>query len=182
LFPLGIEAGFEYCQKVVPVGPLICYNVAFSVSAQLPFQDRDARFRFALALVDAPFMISYPPYGGGGFFAITSNGREIVQAECSFEFGAVLGVAFGPLSAVARVMAWHVGYSLTDGWIVLSILLYIVTGCFWLPVVWMRMACGTWRKPRRAKAYRFHRRITACSGPGSRSAFPRLRPSSASCG
>ncbi len=105
LFPLGIEAGFEYCQKVVPVGPLIFYNVAFSVSAQLPFQDRDARFRFALASADAPFMISYPPYGGGGFFAITSNGREIVQAECSFEFGAVLGVAFGPLSAVARVMA-----------------------------------------------------------------------------
>jgi Mg-chelatase subunit ChlD len=33
-----------------------------------------------------------------------------------------------------------------------------------------------------AKAYQFHRRITACSGPGSRSAFPRLRPSSASCG
>jgi hypothetical protein len=105
LFPLGIEAGFEYCQKVVPVGPLILYNVAFSVSAQLPFQDRDARFRFALASADAPFMISYPPYGGGGFFAITSNGREIVQAECSFEFGAVLGVAFGPLSAIARVMA-----------------------------------------------------------------------------
>ncbi len=105
LFPLGIEAGFEYCQKVVPVGPLICYNVAFSVSAQLPFQDRDARFRFALASADAPFMISYPPYGGGGFFAITSNGREIVQAECSFEFGAVVGVTFGPLSAIARVMA-----------------------------------------------------------------------------
>lgn len=104
LFPLGIEAGFEYSEKVIPCGPLIFYNVAFSVSAQLPFQDRDARFRFALASADAPFMISYPPYGGGGFFAIVSNGREIVEAECSFEAGCVVGCQFGPLAAVARCM------------------------------------------------------------------------------
>ena len=104
LFPLGIEFGFEYCEKVIPCGPLIFYNVAFSVSAQLPFQDRDARFRFALASAEAPFMISYPPYGGGGFFAIVSTGREIVEAECSFEAGAVLACQFGPLTAVARCM------------------------------------------------------------------------------
>src|SRR5262249_7059015 len=81
-------------------------NIAFSVSAQLPFQDRDARFRFALASADDPFMLSVLPcYGGGGFFAITSNGREIVQSECSAEFGAVLSLQFRPLSAVRRAMA-----------------------------------------------------------------------------
>jgi hypothetical protein len=31
---------------------------------------------------------------------------------------------------------------------------------------------GTWRKTRRARACHFRRLITACSGPGSRSAFP----------
>ena len=31
------------------------------------------------------------------------------------------------------------GYPLTDFWIFLSIILYIVTGAFWLPVVWMQM-------------------------------------------
>lgn len=36
-------------------------------------------------------------------------------------------------------LALHVGYALTEGWILLSILLYIVTGAFWLPVVWMQM-------------------------------------------
>ena len=35
-------------------------------------------------------------------------------------------------------LAWHVGYSLWEGWLVLSILLYLVTGAFWLPVVWMQ--------------------------------------------
>ncbi|TIM16306.1 MAG: DUF2269 family protein [Mesorhizobium sp.] len=54
------------------------------------------------------------------------------------------------IAAVARVaviaqpvtgafLAWHSGYSLTEGWIVLSILLYLITGLFWLPVVWMQI-------------------------------------------
>jgi hypothetical protein len=106
LSPLGIEAGFEFSEDIIPLGAITFFNVGFSVSAQLPFQDRDARFRFALASADAPFMVSVLPcYGGGGFFAITSNGREIVQAECSAEFGAIVGLKFGPLSASGRVMA-----------------------------------------------------------------------------
>ncbi|WP_322111504.1 DUF2269 family protein [Tistrella bauzanensis] len=36
-------------------------------------------------------------------------------------------------------LAMHVGYPLSQGWIVLSIALYLVTGAFWLPVVWMQM-------------------------------------------
>lgn len=36
-------------------------------------------------------------------------------------------------------LAWHVGYPLTEGWILLSVVLYLVTGAFWLPVVWMQM-------------------------------------------
>jgi uncharacterized membrane protein len=36
-------------------------------------------------------------------------------------------------------LAWSTGHSLLDGWIALSIALYIVTGAFWLPVVVMQM-------------------------------------------
>ena len=36
-------------------------------------------------------------------------------------------------------LAWNTGYSLWEGWIALSIALYILTGAFWLPVVWMQM-------------------------------------------
>src|SRR5262249_15161554 len=35
-------------------------------------------------------------------------------------------------------LAWHLGYPLLERWIVLSILLYLITGAFWLPVVWMQ--------------------------------------------
>jgi uncharacterized membrane protein len=36
-------------------------------------------------------------------------------------------------------LAYVAGYPLSEGWIVLSIILYMVTGLFWLPVVWMQM-------------------------------------------
>jgi uncharacterized membrane protein len=37
------------------------------------------------------------------------------------------------------LLARTVGYSLSEGWIVWSIILYLITGGFWLPVVWMQM-------------------------------------------
>ncbi|MCJ8055136.1 DUF2269 domain-containing protein [Shinella curvata] len=33
------------------------------------------------------------------------------------------------------LLAREIGWSLTEGWIVLSLLLYVLTGLFWLPVV-----------------------------------------------
>lgn len=33
------------------------------------------------------------------------------------------------------LLAWEVGWPLTEGWIVLSVALYLITGAFWLPVV-----------------------------------------------
>ncbi|MER9138788.1 DUF2269 domain-containing protein [Mesorhizobium sp. M0047] len=36
---------------------------------------------------------------------------------------------------LARTMGWP----LSEGWIVLSLLLYVVTGLFWLPVVWIQI-------------------------------------------
>jgi uncharacterized membrane protein len=46
-------------------------------------------------------------------------------------------VVVQPITGV--LLTWEVGYALGDGWIVLSVLLYAVTGAFWLPVVWMQM-------------------------------------------
>jgi uncharacterized membrane protein len=45
-------------------------------------------------------------------------------------------------------LAWSTDYSLLEGWIMLSILLYIVTGAFWLPVIWMQIPCVIMQLPR----------------------------------
>jgi uncharacterized membrane protein len=57
-----------------------------------------------------------------------TNNREIAA---DFLFTATAVVA-QPLTGVA--LAWHLGYSLTDGWIVLSVLLYTLS---WIvPIGW----------------------------------------------
>jgi uncharacterized membrane protein len=70
----------------------------------------------------------------GDAATIAAVARIVVIADFLFTATAVVAQ---PITGVA--LAWHTGYSLWDGWIVLSILLYIVTGLFWLPVVWMQM-------------------------------------------
>ncbi|WP_298936629.1 DUF2269 domain-containing protein [uncultured Ruegeria sp.] len=37
------------------------------------------------------------------------------------------------------LLAWSLGWSLTEGWIALSLVLYVLTGLFWLPVVWVQI-------------------------------------------
>ena len=46
-------------------------------------------------------------------------------------------VAVQPLTGIALAKA--IGWPLSQGWIVLSLALYVVAGLLWLPVVWMQI-------------------------------------------
>jgi uncharacterized membrane protein len=70
----------------------------------------------------------------GSVAIIAGVARIVVTAD--FLFTATAAV-FQPITGLA--LAWHAGYALTEGWIVLSIALYVFIGAFWLPVVWMQM-------------------------------------------
>lgn len=59
--------------------------------------------------------------------------RIVVIADYVFTTTAVIAQ---PITGV--LLAKTTGYALTEGWIIVSILLYLVTGAFWLPVVWMQ--------------------------------------------
>ena len=65
---------------------------------------------------------------------IAGVARIVVIADFIFTATAVIAQ---PVTGV--LLAWNVGYSLTEGWLLWSIALYVVTGAFWLPVVWMQM-------------------------------------------
>ena len=41
--------------------------------------------------------------------------------------------------ATGYLLAREVGWPLTEGWIALSLILYVVIGLFWLPVVWIQI-------------------------------------------
>ena len=70
----------------------------------------------------------------GNVAIIAGVAAIVVMAD--FLFTATAAV-FQPITGLA--LAWEAGHALTDGWIVLSIALYVFVGAFWLPVVWMQM-------------------------------------------
>jgi uncharacterized membrane protein len=59
--------------------------------------------------------------------------RIVVLADYVFTATAVVAQ---PVTGV--LLARQAGYDLGEGWILLSIGLYLLTGAFWLPVVWMQ--------------------------------------------
>lgn len=64
---------------------------------------------------------------------VAATARMVVLADYVFTATAVVAQ---PVTGV--LLAREAGYPLTEGWIVLSVILYLVTGAFWLPVVWMQ--------------------------------------------
>ena len=70
----------------------------------------------------------------GNAAVVAGVARILVIADFLFTATAVVAQP-----ATGLLLAWNVGYALRDSWIVLSLLLYVVVGAFWLPVVWMQM-------------------------------------------
>src|SRR5206468_2847328 len=70
----------------------------------------------------------------GDVKVIAGVARIVVIADFLFTASAV---ALQPITGAW--MAHIAGYPLFSGWIGRSIVLYLVTGAFWLPVVWMQM-------------------------------------------
>jgi uncharacterized membrane protein len=65
---------------------------------------------------------------------VAAVARIVVIADFLFTASAVVAQP-----VTGTLLAWQAGYSLWDGWIAWSIALYLVTGAFWLPVVWMQV-------------------------------------------
>lgn len=65
---------------------------------------------------------------------IAHTASVVVIADVVFTATAVIAQ---PVTGI--VLAQIVGWPLTQGWIIHSIVLYIVVGAFWLPVVWIQI-------------------------------------------
>jgi uncharacterized membrane protein len=69
---------------------------------------------------------------------IAAVAKIVVLADYVFTATAVVAQ---PITGV--LLANEAGYPLTTGWIVLSVGLYLWTGAWWLPVVWMQARMKT---------------------------------------
>jgi len=81
---------------------------------------------------------------GIAFFMVLAHrdGRPVVVAAVArivviadFVFTAT-AVVLQPITGVA--LALHENYPLTTPWIMISVMLYVITGAFWIPVVFMQ--------------------------------------------
>jgi uncharacterized membrane protein len=71
----------------------------------------------------------------GDAAAIAATARTVVIADALFTASAVI---MQPLSGA--LLAWTIGYSLWESWIVVSLTLYVLIGLCWLPVVWIQIS------------------------------------------
>jgi len=67
-------------------------------------------------------------------FVIAGVARIVVTADFVFTATAVV---VQPVTGY--LLASFLGYPILDGWIALSLILYAVTGAFWIPVVFMQI-------------------------------------------
>jgi uncharacterized membrane protein len=74
----------------------------------------------------------------GNVAVVAGVARIVVIADYVFTATAVVAQ---PVTGL--LLARAIGYDLTEGWILASIALYIFTGLFWLPVVWMQSRMRT---------------------------------------
>ncbi len=70
----------------------------------------------------------------GDVRVIAAVGREVVLADAVFTAAAVVTQ---PVTGFAIV--WVAGYPWTLPWILASVVLYVLIGCCWLPVVWLQI-------------------------------------------
>jgi uncharacterized membrane protein len=66
--------------------------------------------------------------------AIAEVSRLVVRADWWFTTPAVI---VQPASGLA--MVWIAGYSLSDAWLSATLVLFVVAGTSWLPVVWLQI-------------------------------------------
>ncbi|WP_117192573.1 DUF2269 family protein [Rhizobium terrae] len=98
---------------------------------------------------------------------IAHTANTVVLADTIFTATAVV---LQPVTGY--LMARTTGWSLTDGWIVLSLILYVMTGLFWLPVVWIQIRLRDIARTAQANAsplppewFRLYRIWFACGFP-----------------
>lgn len=65
---------------------------------------------------------------------IAHTASVVVLADLLFTASAVV---VQPITGA--LLAWRLGWDLTEGWLLVSLGLYVLTGAFWLPVVWIQI-------------------------------------------
>jgi hypothetical protein len=99
----GVSAGFTLGIPTIGVGIFVLQDLSLSAGFHLPFIGGAASLRFALCERDHPFLVTVSLFGGGGFFALDLDTKQVTNLEVSLEFGAAIAINLGVAEGKASI-------------------------------------------------------------------------------
>ncbi|WP_237773074.1 hypothetical protein [Streptomyces luteocolor] len=103
---LGIHANYSMQLPNAAVGVFSLENLSLNAGISVPFiGDTPLQAGFAFCRREAPFRLTVSMLGGGGYFGIVLNPRQIAVLDAALEFGAAVSMNFGVASGSLSVMA-----------------------------------------------------------------------------
>jgi hypothetical protein len=101
----GIKAGYRLALGNVEIGNLAIFGMNFDAHCEMPFDGAKGAVRISLAMPDAPFLITFAPYGGRGHFLLEGGpDSRGARFDVGFQYGGAVALSFGPLVGSAVVM------------------------------------------------------------------------------
>ncbi|WGZ94755.1 MAG: hypothetical protein QJT81_01815 [Candidatus Thiothrix putei] len=103
--PPAIRAGFSIGLPPVAIGVFALKDVSLGASLTLPLLEGRPLFDFNVSERQRPFNLTIAFFGGGGFFHLQLDTKEVRIVEAAFEFGASASVNLGVASGGVHIMA-----------------------------------------------------------------------------
>lgn len=100
----GVTAIFALRIADASSGAFLMRNIVVHIRVHIPFRGGSPGVRIAFASREAPFQLSIPPFGGGGYVAVALEGSKLTELDISMEFGGMISADFTIVKAEVHAL------------------------------------------------------------------------------
>jgi hypothetical protein len=100
----GVTVGLQFGIPTIDCGMFLMTGMSFSAGITLPFDGSAIMASFAFATRDAPFILAFEIFGGGGYVGLKLSAHGIVTVEAALEFGAIADIDLVVASGSVSIM------------------------------------------------------------------------------
>ncbi|MEZ0447203.1 hypothetical protein [Cellulomonas sp. ICMP 17802] len=100
----GVTATFAIQVPDASSGAFLMRNIVVHIQVHIPFRGGSPGVRLAFASREAPFQLSIPPFGGGGYAAVAIEGSTLKELDISMEFGGMISADFTVVKAEVHAL------------------------------------------------------------------------------
>jgi hypothetical protein len=100
----GVTAIFALRVPDASSGAFLMRNIVVHIGVHIPFRGGSPGVQIAFASREAPFQLSIPPFGGGGYAAVALEGSRLTELDISMEFGGMISADFKIVKAEVHAL------------------------------------------------------------------------------